>query len=201
MEPKEILEAMETGFANMGSKLEAQIAELNETAKKVLVSPDDVKKSEEVKAEEARKLVEDKAKLEQRGAVAGITSFEVWDIPVGEALVGGFSAVFASELIDGFLMKQGDWMKGIVKLAGAGVAVKWGPRLLGSTGSKAMALLLAYDGIRSLVPIDTWARRGATTVTGMIPGGGLGGFKEDVTGDVVPGNGHKADYYAGAFGR
>lgn len=189
MESKEILEAMDKGFASVGSKLDAQLAELNETAKKVLVPrPEDIKLKEEVEAEE-------KAKLEQAGVIAGITDFQIWDIPVGQALVGGFTAVFASELIDGFLVKQGDWAKGVVKLVGAGVAVKWGPRLFGSVGSKALALLLAYDGVRSLIPIDTWAKRGATTVTGMIPGGGLGGFKENIGGEKAPGNGHKANYY------
>lgn len=193
MDPKDILaitEAMDTGLATIGSKLDAQLAELNETAKKVLVKPEDVKSKEEVEAEE-------KAKLEQRGAVAGVTAMKVWDIPVGEALIGGFTAVFASELIDGFLVKQGDMLKGVVKLVGAGVAVKWGGRLLGSTGSKAMAILLAYDGIRSIIPIDTWARRGAGAVTGALPGGGLGGFQKN-----LGGNGQKpADYYAKAFGR
>lgn len=191
MEPKEILEAMDKGFAKVGSKLDTQLAELNETAKKVLVpKPEDIKSKEEIETEE-------KAQLEQAGIVAGITGFQVWDIPVGQALVGGFTAVFASELIDGFLVKQGDWAKGVVKLVGAGVAVKWGPRLLGSTGSKALAILLAYDGVRSLIPIDTWAKRGATTVTGMIPGGGLGGFRENVGGEKLGGNGKKpvADYY------
>ncbi len=200
MDPKEILEAVNKGFASVGSKLDVQLAELNETAKKVLVvKPEDIKSPEELKAEAAK--LEETAKLKQAAISRNITGFEVWDIPLGQALVGGFTAVFASELIDGFLIKQGDLLKGAVKLAGAGVAIKWGGRLLGSTGSKALGLLLAYDGIRSIIPIDTWARRGATTVTGMIPGGGLGGFKEDVGGTPAPGNGKKsADYYAKAFG-
>lgn len=190
MDEKTILEAMEKGFENVGTKLESQMAELNETAKKVLIKPDDVLTPEQLKKES-----EDKASLEQAGAVGSITGFEVWDIPVGQALVGGFTAVFASELIDGFLVKQGDMLKGIVKLVGAGVAIKWGSRVLGSTGSKALGILLAYDGIRSLIPIDTWARKGATMATGMIPGGGLGGFKENVGGaPAAGGNGHK-DYY------
>ena len=110
MEEKAILEAMDKGFASVGGKLEAQIAELNETAKKVLVKPEDVLSPAQLKEEE------DKAKLAEAGIVGGITDFKVWDIPVGQALVGGFAAVFASELIDGFLIKQGDWTKGVVKL-------------------------------------------------------------------------------------
>ncbi len=197
MDDKQILEVMDKGFATVGGKLEGQIAKLNEAAKKALEP-----KAEDVLSPEELKKAEDTAKMEQAGAVRGITDFEVWDIPVGQALVGGFTAVFVSELIDGFLVKQDDWMKGIVKLAGAGVAVKWGGRFLGSTGSKALAILLAYDGIRSLIPIDTWARRGATTVTGMIPGGGLGGFRSNVGGTAVDQAKEVAsDYYGKAFGR
>lgn len=189
MDEKLILEAIQEGFNNVGkevgSKLDAQLAELNETAKKILEpSPEDVKTAAELKAAE-------EAKLEQ-GTVAGISEMKVWDIPLGQAALGGFVAVFASELIDGFLVQQGDMIKGVVKLIGAGAAVKWGGRLLGSTGSKAVAILLAYDGIRSLIPIDTWAKRSSSAVTGMIPGGGLGGFNKNVGG--VPNNGH-GDYY------
>lgn len=201
MDEKLILEAMEKGFTNVGSKLDAQLAELNETAKKVLVKPEDIKTPAELAAEAAVAKVAEEAKLE-RSAVSTITDMQVWDIPVGEALVGGFTAVFASELIDGFLMKQGDMLKGVVKLAGAGAAIKWGPRLLGSTGSKALAILLAYDGVRSLIPIDTWARRGASAVSGMMPAGGLGGFRQNVGGREVPGNGNlPVDYYDRALGR
>jgi len=193
MDPKEILELMNKGFETVGSKLDAQLDELNETAKKVLVTPAAVIKTpEELKAEAAAKL-EEAAKLGEAGAVAGITNLKVWEIPAGQALVGGFTAVFASELIDGILIKQGDMLKGVVKLAGAGAAIKWGGKVLGSTGSKALGILLAYDGLRSLIPIDTWARRGATAVTGMIPGGGLGGFRPNVGGG--PSNGSHGDYY------
>lgn len=199
MDPKEILDLMTKGFETVGSKLDAQLAELNETARKALPPAAEIKTTEQL-AEEAAKLeektkAEEKAKMEQAAIAKGITGFEVWDIPVGQALVGGFTAVFASELIDGFLIKQGDMLKGVVKLAGAGAAVKWGGRVLGSTGSKALAILLAYDGIRQLIPIDTWARRGATMVTSRMPAGGLGGFQANVREERVPDNGHKADYY------
>lgn len=187
-----ILDAMEKGFATVGSKLEGQMAELSETAKKVLEpKPEDIKTPEQLKTESEAKLAEE-ARLKQAG-VSGITNFVIWDIPIGQGLVGGFTAAFASELIDGVLMKQGDMIKAVVKLAAAGAAVKWGTRLLGSTGAKALAILLAYDGVRSLIPIDTWARRGATTVSGMVPGGGLGGFRPGVTGNPA-GNG-QGDYY------
>ena len=186
MDEKQILEAMDKGFSHVGEKLEGQLAELNETARKVLVvKPEDVKTAAEVAAEA------EKAKLEQ---LAGITNMEVWDIPVGQALIGGFVAVFSSELIDGFLSAQSAMIRGVVKLVGAGVAAKWGSRLLGSTGSKAVALLLAYDGIRSLIPIDEWASRLAGGIK-PLTGAGLGG-KAGLERERKPGgNGHKADYY------
>lgn len=114
------------------------------------------------------------AELEQGKAVEGLSKMEIWDIPVGQALVGGFTAVMASELVDGFLKNQQPITLGVVKLVAAGVMVKWGKRLLGPTGSKAAAIILAYDGIRQVLPIDEWANKlvgGVTTLTG----GGLAG--------------------------
>ena len=99
------------------------------------------------------------------------------------------------------LIKQQDWMKGVVKLVGAGAAVKWGDRVFGSTGSKALAILLAYDGIRSLIPIDAWSKKAADTVTGMVPMGGLGGYKPDVENQAGGGGSNPPrDYYADLYG-
>jgi len=191
VDEKQILEAMDKGFGTVGSKLEAQLAELGETAKKVLVKPDDVKSGEELRAE---------AQLEQR-ALENIWRTEVWGIPVGQAAVGGFVAVFSSELIDGFMEAQSDMVKGLVKLACAGVAVQWGGRLLGSVGSKAVALLLAYDGIRMVLPIDEWASKLASAISGAFPTGGLGGYKKTANADVVKEASKVAgDYYAGLKG-
>jgi len=194
VELKQITDAVDRGFSTVGTRLETQFAELNETAKKVLPkTPDDIKTAEEVAAEKA-----DKAEMEQ---LAGITKMEVWDIPLGQALIGGFIAVFSSELIDGFLAAQSGMVRGLVKLVGAGVAVKWGSRVLGTTGAKAVALLLAYDGIRSFIPIDEWASRFAGGIK-PLTGSGLGGkagMDRNPRGDVPKAK--SADYYAGAFGR
>ncbi len=192
MDDKDILEAIDKGIAGVGTKLETQLAEFNESAKKILVvKPEDIETAEEVKAK-------DKAEMEQLG---GITKLEVWDIPLGQALVGGFTAVVASELIDGFLAAQSSTIKGFVKLVGAGVAVKWGSRLLGSTGAKAVAILLAYDGLRMIIPMDEWANRLATGVSGIMPGKGLGG-KAGLERNPAGGNGQKPreDYYARLLG-
>ena len=144
-----------------------------------LMSDVEAKMAELPKPKEAE-VTDTSAELEAGGALAGIMDMKVMDVPIGQAAVGGFVAVFASEVIDGFLAAQGSMVKGLVKLAGAGVALKWGKGLLGSTGSKAVGLLLAYDGIRMLLPIDTWATRAAGGLSGIIPGGGLGGAKSIV---------------------
>ena len=114
----------------------------------------------------------------------------VWDIPVGPAVVGGFTAILASELVDGILAPNyGKWwfrlllriirrlpkrisdpllerlshstVRALAKLALAGY-FKDNPGILGSeTGSKAMALLLAYEAIKDLTPLDEWAKKAA----------------------------------------
>ena len=138
------------------------------------------------------------AEMAEKGIVGGITKFEVWDIPVGQALVGGFVAVFASEVIDGFLSEQTTQVKGLVKLAAAGAAIKFGKGILGDSGSKAVALLLAYDGIRMLLPLDEWASKAVKPIT-KLTGAGLGG--RAVMSDVVDqAEKTAANYYDRAFG-
>lgn len=137
------------------------------------------------------------AALEESGVLSNVTSMKVWNIPVGQALVGGFVAVFASELIDGFMAAQGVMTRGVVKLIGAGAAVGWGKGLLGDTGSKAVALLLAFDGIRDIIPIDQWAKGFANQATGMVTQRGLAGLKDtnavDLAAQVA------RDYQEGGF--
>jgi len=139
----------------------------------------------------------------QAGALENIAKMEVWDIPVGAALLGGFTAVVASELIDGFLKNQSSMVKGVIKLVGAGVAIKWLPGFLGKTGAAALGLLLAYDGIRQILPIDEWASNLTGRVT-TLTGGGLGGKAgtTNVRSNVVAqAQQVAADYYKTAEGR
>lgn len=48
---------------------------------------------------------------ESRG-IEGIMHYEIWGIPVAQAAIGGAVAVLATELVDGFMAKQSDNMKG-----------------------------------------------------------------------------------------
>lgn len=165
-------------------------------------------------AEKSLKSVEDKiaeafdinpkdepeAELE-KGMLDDFMSFEMWGIPVGQAVIGGFSAIVISELVDGFMSNQQPWQRGLVKLGCAGVAAKWGRRFLGSTGAKSVALLLAFDAVRDFTPIDSWADQLAEKITGTVTTGGLagnprGGAPENVNGGRSGGQ----SYYSKVLG-
>ena len=143
------------------------------------------------------------ASLEGKGFLDGIMDFEFQGIPIGQAAVGGFAAIFASELVDGFMADRVAWQRGLVKLAVAGIAAKWGKRILGSTGAKTVALLLAFDAVRDLSPIDSWADQLAERISGRTTTAGLAGrqtggkpIKEQPTSQKQPGT----SYYALALG-
>ena len=141
--------------------------------------------------------------LEKKGWFDDIMSFEFQGIPVGQAAVGGFAAIFASELVDGFMADSDKWKRGLVKLAIAAISVKFGQRILGSTGAKAVALLLTFDAIRDLSPIDAWADQLAEGITGRVTTGGLAGKNSRVRDREVPPNqpkGKAESYYALALG-
>lgn len=133
-------------------------------------------------------------------------NFKVWDIPVGQAVVGGFGAVFASELIDGFMAASEPWKKGLVKLVVAGAAVKFGRKFLGEKLSTGMALLLAFDATRDMLPIDTWAQNLANKITGNVPAAGLASHRVELESlrslaagpsNIATG---RSSYYAAALG-
>ena len=124
---------------------------------------------------------QDEAELEAKaGFLGGIMDFKVWGVPVGGAAVGGFVSVVATELIDGFMLDSEPWKKGLAKAAVAVVAVKWGKKILGDTGSKTVAVLLAFDAIRDLTPIDAWAKDLANKITGNSPAAGLASHRDEL---------------------
>jgi hypothetical protein len=178
---KGVSERLDTFNSDMTSKFDAKLAEIDEKIK-----PPEVE--------------DEPAEVAKNGIGENVAKMEFWDIPVGQALIGGFSAVIASELVDGFLASQNTMTLGVVKLASAGALAKWGGRLLGSTGSKAAAIILAYDGIRQILPLDEWAGNIAGWVKPRT-GGGLAGK----AGMTPPGTrgvpaAPSGDYYAGLWG-
>lgn len=149
-------------------------------------------------------ITDPEAALEKKGFFGEIMEFKFQGIPVGQAVVGGFAAIFASELVDGFMADMEKWQRGLVKLGIAAVAAKWGKRFLGDTGSKAVALLLTFDAIRDFTPIDSWADQLAQKITGRVTTAGLAGLQP---GDVKalknqppPAGKESAGYYAMALG-
>lgn len=184
MDETKILEAINGSMTNFTEAIGGKLDGIPEAIKKAFESKETASVKEEAKVRQ----------------LAGITEFEVWDVPVGKALFGGFVAVVGSELVDGFLANQGDMVIGLVKLAGAGAIVKWGSRLLGKGVATAVALLLAYDGIRHILPIDQYAHQLASKVSGVVTTRGLGGNKGSALGDAGNGKGKTKDYYAGLMG-
>ena len=167
-----------SGLATM-SDVDARLRQLGEPTK---VSP---------RAEEA---------IMEEGALAGIMKTDVMGVPLGQAAVGGFIAIFATELIDGLLPAQPPMVKGLAKLVGAGAMVKWGGKLVGREAAKIVALLMTFDAIRDLTPLDKWASGLANSVSGIIPVGGLGGQTGQGGGAVRQAEQVVGGYYEGLYG-
>lgn len=100
------------------------------------------------------------ADMGQRGGIlGGFTGLEIFGVPVGEALVGGTTAVLAAEVIDGFTGGQDPLMRGVIKLVAAKPIMDILSRFIGSSGAQAAALFLAYDAATNILPIDDLINR------------------------------------------
>lgn len=158
-----IAEAVRNGMVGLSDNIKTLDASFSEARKIWEVKP----KSEEDKKDTSAKLAQTK------GVVGQIMDFEIMGVPVGQAVVGGFGAVFATEVIDGVLVTQTVQVKGVVKLVAAGATAMWAKPLFGSTGSKVIALLITFDALRDLSPIDMWAKQLAAMISGILPKAGL----------------------------
>ncbi len=133
-------------------------------------------------------------------ADAGVAGMQVMGLPLGQAVVGGFVAVFATELVDGLMAKQKSYVRGAVKLGAAWAINKWGRKIpmLGEGGVKAVALLLTFDAIRDFIPIDTVAQSFAAKISGKVANAGLAGPKAfNAISARTPA---AKSYYSAAFG-
>ena len=124
-------------------------------------------------------LKEKTAKAEDSGiaaAVNKVTDFEFQGIPIGAAVVGGAVAVFATEVIDGFMHNQSAQVRGMVKLAGAAGVMMIGKKFIGTKAAGAVALLMAFDAIKNdLLPQPfAMVTSGANKLTGVVTTNGLG---------------------------
>lgn len=130
------------------------------------------------KADDKAEVAEsdDTAPLAEIGAIAKVTRIEVAGFPLGQVIIGGASAVFVTELVDGFMarMGQGKMVSGLVKGAVAVlVAGKQGKRVLGANGAMAAAILIGFDALRDLVPIDSWVQDLTSRISGVTASRGL----------------------------
>ena len=107
---------------------------------------------------------------------------EVWNVPIGPAITGGFAAVLASELIDDLLAPNYRkwWFRltlRIIRKLPKRISIRLLERLSHSRlrafaklslaaqfqdnpwlfGSKTMSLLLAYDAVKELAPFEELA--------------------------------------------
>ena len=157
------------GIEGLGTKfsaLDQAVAHLQETVSK--------------RTDAAPKLEPEKvpvAEMGRGGALAGITEFRFWDVPIGAALVSGLVAVFGTEFVDGVMAAQDVKLRGAVKLLASGATVKWGGAL-GPTGKLILAGLLGFDGLKDLLGIDQWAKGWATRATGVVTQRGLAGIND-----------------------
>lgn len=135
---------------------------------------------------------------------SGAMNFQIMNVPVIPVAGGMFAAVLATELVDGFMASSGSAARGGVKLAAAAGAFfasnKWGEKVpvLGKTGLKVIALMVAFDGLRDLIPIDTFAQKIASKISGKTTTAGLAGNNKTMKELTRT---QEKDYYSAAFGR
>ena len=148
------------------------------------------------------------ADVEEVQVLSGVTGTKVFGLPIGQALIGGASAVAVGELVDmlaGRFMPAGaTWMSAISKAVAAWLASsKWVTNVIGKPAGTAAAILLTYDAIRDIIPFDTW-------ITDAIPGhragefgsrGMTGNTNEAITGGaVLQATKVARNYYSNALG-
>ena len=129
---------------------------------------------------------------------------QITKFPWMSVVVGGAGAVAATELVDGFIPagKPKYWNAG-AKLTVALLGY-WGlkkVKFVGQDGAIVFGAMTAFDGIRDLVPFDTYIQKGVSTLTGHPVTAGLaqGSRPLDAVNKQV--NKVQRDYYSTAEGR
>ena len=104
---------------------------------------------------------EEKSEVEQK-QLGGLAEVEIMGIPLGQAAIGGGIALLISELVDGIIGgavtdRLGEtWGPALIKGGSAWAVKQWGAGVIGAKAADTAALFLAWEAIRSLVPIDEW---------------------------------------------
>lgn len=89
------------------------------------------------------------------GIANKIREITIAGIPIGEAALGGGSALILSELTDGLLVPRVPTVPVVAIKAGETYAMhRWGHKAFGAGGARVATLFLGYDTLRTLIPIE-----------------------------------------------
>ena len=125
------------------------------------------------------------------GIAKKISEITILDMPIGDAALGGASALLVSELTDAFVVGRIPTVPVVaIKAAEAFVMSKYGHKLIGTQGARMGALFLTWEAIRALVPIDTWISNLISSVAGG--GSSSGNPSSSSETENLGGNGHSA---------
>jgi len=103
------------------------------------------------------------------GIADQIKSVQVLGIPIGEAVLGGGSALILAEVTDALIAPRLPTMNiGFVKAGETYVMHRWGHKVLGGPGARVATLFLGYDTIRTIVPLEAWIKDVIAKLTGGI---------------------------------
>ena len=110
------------------------------------------------------------ADMEKAGMLDSVESNKVLGIPLGDAVVGGGLALILSDLVTAVLNPTSLGVPaGATQLVLAWLVANYGKKWLGQSTANLSAAFLAFEGIRDIIPIDTWLTKALSRIKGFIP--------------------------------
>ena len=106
-------------------------------------------------------------------AVVGIANkireVKIVGIPIGEAVLGGGSALVLAELTDALVAPRLPTVNVAFIKAGETYAMhRWGHKAFGAGGARVATLFLGYDTVRTLIPLESWIKDVIAKITGAV---------------------------------
>ena len=104
------------------------------------------------------------------GIANKIRDIQILGIPFGEGVIGFGSALVISELTDGLITPKLPSNVPVVaiKVGEAYAMSRWGHKVIGGGGARMATVVLSYDALRTIVPIDDWIKNAIAKITGGI---------------------------------
>lgn len=123
------------------------------------------------------------------GIAAKIQEAEVFGIPLGEAALGGGSALLVAEMTDVFLAPRMPTIPAALIKGGEAYAMsRWGHKVVGIGGARLGTLFLTWEAIRAAIPLEEWVKNAIGKAAAAAGGGGGGGSSGSES--SPGGNGH-----------